>query len=197
MKELCLNPPIAAAARKTDHQCLSYIEATSFHCLAPLVRYAQAMMGLENISTRAGDFDPSLDRVTPSHRAHSNAGKPPLTLQEGSQVKERPVLRVPVPLLQRHPIEWLQAEGLLLAVHHHHFGRVSVQAGDILRGGGGRMMLSETQPASRVAALKQNTVRLQQPSFSRGGGGWEKSCANLARLGRAAHAPRERARCGP
>lgn len=57
---------------------------------------------------------------------------PGLTFEEGRQVEEGAVVGVPVPLLEGQAVEGLQAEGLLLAIHHHHLGRVPVQAGDVL-----------------------------------------------------------------
>lgn len=55
-----------------------------------------------------------------------------LTFEEGSEVVEGTVIRAAVPAAQRQPVKGLQAEGFFTTVHHHHLGRISVEAGDVL-----------------------------------------------------------------
>lgn len=57
------------------------------------------------------------------------------TFEESGQVVERPVVRAAVPAGQGQPVVGLEAKGFPAAIHHHHLGRVSVEAGDVLWGG--------------------------------------------------------------
>lgn len=55
-----------------------------------------------------------------------------LTFEESSEVVEGAIVRAAVPAAQGQPVIGLQAEGFLAAVHHHHLGGISVEAGDVL-----------------------------------------------------------------